>query len=250
MKYTNPMYSNLHARPNGRISARAASLAFLTLLALPASAVTVLNHSFEIDVAPTPDGGFSGPAVTSWTDINSGGDPSTGRGTYNPSESELTGAGGSGTGVGGDGSTVFTTYTGNALNAYAGLSQVLPGTTLTAGTVYTMTVAIADYLTNTPANWHLAISTSSMAFGSYLNDFSGLGSNLTDGQFKDFSVSYTATGAEGQIGEDLKITLWGQNDGTGTHVAFDNVRFTAVPEPSAALLGGLGLLFLARRRRN
>jgi hypothetical protein len=32
-------------------------------------------------------------------------------------------------------------------------------------------------------------------------------------------------------------------------IFFDNVRLVAVPEPSAALLGGLGMLCILRRRR-
>ena len=244
MKRTNTSYSNI------RLSAtRTAVLALLTLLVLPSGAAIVLNHSFEAD--PVSDGNFTG-SVTSWTPLSSGGDPGPGYGTYNPAEADFTGAAGSGTPLGADGTNVFTTYTGNAVGAYVGVSQVLTGMTLTAGTTYTMTVAIGDYKGLTPTNWHLAISTSSMSVGTYLINLSGLGTSLTDDQFNDFSVSYTATGAEGQIGEDLKITLWGQNDGTGTHVPFDNVRLEAavVPEPSAALLGGIGLLALIRRRRN
>ena len=252
MKHTNTSYSNIRLRPDWLSATRTAGLAglaFLTLLTLPSGAATVLNHSFETD--GVADGAFTG-SVTSWTPLSSGGDPSPGYGTYNPAESDFTGATGGGTPSGADGTNVFTTYTGNAVGAYVGVSQVLTGLTLTAGTTYTMTVAIGDYKGLTPTNWHLAISTSSMSLGTYLVNLSGLGTSLTDDQFNDFSVSYTATGLEPQIGEDLKITLWGQNDGTGTHVPFDNVRLdAAVPEPSAALLGGIGLLSLIiRRRRN
>ena len=38
--------------------------------------------------------------------------------------------------------------------------------------------------------------------------------------------------------------------GGGFGLKFDNIVVTAVPEPSAALLGGLGVLALLRRRRN
>ena len=241
------MHSNLHARPNARLSARAASLALLTLLALPASAVTVLNHSFE---SSTIADGSPGVA-TSWTLFNTGG--ALGNGAYNPLEENFTGATGTGTPLGADGTNVFSTNVGTTTPGQSGAYQVLTGEALTAGTTYTMTVAIGDYLGLTPGNWHLAISTSSMGVGTYLSDFSGSAGSLTDDQFNDFSVSYTATGAESQIGEDMKITFWGQNDAGGQQfVPFDNVRLTAVaiPEPSAALLGGLGLLFLARRRRN
>jgi hypothetical protein len=37
--------------------------------------------------------------------------------------------------------------------------------------------------------------------------------------------------------------------GTSPHMGIDNIVITAVPEPSTALLGGLGLLALLRRRR-
>lgn len=39
------------------------------------------------------------------------------------------------------------------------------------------------------------------------------------------------------------------NHGDGSYLAFSEIRFGAIPEPSAALLGGLGLLALLRRRR-
>jgi hypothetical protein len=35
----------------------------------------------------------------------------------------------------------------------------------------------------------------------------------------------------------------------GNRVIFDNVALDSIPEPSVALLGGLGLLGLLRRRR-
>jgi hypothetical protein len=147
---------------------------------------------------------------------------------------------------------VLTTYTAGAAGAIAGVHQTIAGTPLTAGQTYMMTVAIGDYMSLTPNRWHLAISTSSMGVGSYLVDYSPTNGNtlLTNDAFKDFSVQYTATGLESQIGENLRITIWAQNHGTegGTHVAFDNVRLTAIPEPSAALLGGIGCLLLLRRR--
>ena len=239
-KLTNSMKHNI---------TRTSVLALLTLLTLPSGAAVVLNHSFEAD--SVSDGNYTG-SLTSWTVVASGGDPSPGYGTYNPAEADFTGAAGGGTPLGAEGSNVLTIYTDNAANAYAGVSQEITGTTLIAGNTYTLTVAIGDYKGLNPTNWHLAISTSSMSVGTYLTNFSGLGTLLTNDQFNDFSVSYTATGLEPQIGEDLKITLWGQNDdgiGGGTHVPFDNVRVAVVPEPSTAVLGMLGSLVLVRRRR-
>ena len=37
--------------------------------------------------------------------------------------------------------------------------------------------------------------------------------------------------------------------GTGTPITVDNFQLEVIPEPSAALLGGFGLLALMRRRR-
>ena len=237
--------------------ARTTAISLLTLLALPAGAVTVLNHSFESPTL-TGDGDFN--AATSWTAINLG---TGGGGNYDPTVGNFTGALDAGTPAGADGRNVYSTGTGGTNVNQAGASQVLAGEALTAGTVYLLTVAIGDYKDLIATTWNLGISTSSMAFGSFLSTLSGSASSLTNDAFNDFSVSYTATGEEAQNLEDLKVTFWATGDGVaatenspavvgGTNVPFDNVRFTstAITEPSAALLGGLGLLLLARRQRN
>lgn len=58
------------------------------------------------------------------------------------------------------------------------------------------------------------------------------------------------TGLNWQDGEDLWIRFTG-NDGSGTDagLAIDDFSMTVVPEPAIALLGGLGLFGLLRRRR-
>lgn len=83
--------------------------------------------------------------------------------------------------------------------------------------------------------------------GTHLATLSGTGAQLTNNEFKDFTFSYTATGAETG---NLRIAMWAENSAGGTHVAFDNVRLSlsVIPEPSAALLGGIGCLLLLRRR--
>ena len=229
--------------------AHTAAISLLTLLALPAGAVTVFvpNHSFESPTL-TGDGDFN--AATSWTAFNVGTD--TGGGNYDPFEVNFTGAFNGGTPAGADGRNVYSTSSNITVGNTAGAFQVLAGTTLTADTLYILTVAIGDYKDLVASTWNLGISTSSMPFGSYLSTLSGSGNSLPNDALNDFSVSYTATGLEGQNLEDLKVTFWSTGDGVGTNVPFDNVRFTAaaIPEPSAALLGGLGLLLLARRRRN
>jgi hypothetical protein len=253
-KKTRTMKPSIHnysgLRPvHGKARALFAASSLGILLALPAGAATIAisNHSFEDPVlgeeelSNTPAG---------WTFFTAG-SGSPGRAIFNPTDTWFTGSTG-GTPAGADGTNVLTTYTPDT-DQSAGVHQTIAGTPLTAGQTYTMTVAIGDYKSLIPNRWHLAISTSSMDVGSYLVDYSPTNGNtlLTNDAFTDFSVQYTATGLESQIGQDLRITIWAQNHGTegGTHVVFDNVRLTSIPEPSAALLGGLGLLALLRRRR-
>ena len=245
MKSMNAINSKYRAPLNGWNATRMSGLAFLTLLALPANAVTVVNYSFESPVLAL-DGAFDA-GIPGWTEVNVGG---AGGGAYNPDGTNFTGATGSGTPAGADGTNVSTAVTATPGSIY-GSSQLLTGTSLTAGTIYTLTVAIGDYANLPAVNWNLGISTSSMAFTSFLNTASGTAASLTNDAFADFSVSYTATGLEIENLEDLKITVWAESAGTAGNVPFDNVRFTAViPEPSSVLIGSLGALALLRRRRN
>ncbi len=73
----------------------------------------------------------------------------------------------------------------------------------------------------------------------------------TDGQYQTFSLT-SGVVPEGSplIGDGHQIQLRILNSGPRSSFAIiDNVSLTAIPEPSAALLGGLGLLALLRRRR-
>jgi hypothetical protein len=66
-----------------------------------------------------------------------------------------------------------------------------------------------------------------------------------------FNFSYTATPADN--GQPLVLLIEALDNGTNTQSrrgGIDNVRLTAIPEPSAALLGSLAALGLLRRRRN
>lgn len=76
------------------------------------------------------------------------------------------------------------------------------------------------------------------------DDFLDTFSLLNDGTIASFSVTSNASGL---IAFDF---FEGQNDTNGTtNATFNAMSITQVPEPSTALLGGLGLLALLRRRR-
>ncbi len=71
----------------------------------------------------------------------------------------------------------------------------------------------------------------------------------TTGQYQTFSLT-SGIVPEGSplIGNQVQLRIL--NSGPRSSFAIiDNVSLTAIPEPSAALLGGLGLLALLRRRR-
>ncbi len=72
-----------------------------------------------------------------------------------------------------------------------------------------------------------------------------------DGAEQSFEISTNGIAAPGADGQPLWIRLSTHNDTgiTATEVFYDNVRLSAVPEPSSAALLGLGGLALILRRR-
>lgn len=96
-----------------------------------------------------------------------------------------------------------------------------------------------------PANWAFGYSTDNGAswtpFGSTHTE-----SNAGDSTFRDVAFTGSVTSSELLI----RFTAVGPSGGTGNlHLNRMVVQGTVVPEPAVALLGGLGMLGLLRRRR-
>ena len=137
-------------------------------------------------------------------------------------------------------------------NGAATLSQTL-GTVLLPDTIYTLRVAVGN---------RADLPGFGFSFGGYgvelwagavklASDYdaghSGTGAATPAlGQWKDAVITYTSPSSV--TADALQIRLRGYAIQTN----YDNVRLdgtSLVPEPSAALLGGLGILALLRRRR-
>ena len=63
-------------------------------------------------------------------------------------------------------------------------------------------------------------------------------------QYIDLGTTYT-----GVTNVKFNDAVPFSNEGGANLLGFNEVRFTVIPEPGAALLGGLGMLVLLRRRR-
>lgn len=83
-------------------------------------------------------------------------------------------------------------------------------------------------------------SPAEMTLGTYLN------TNWVEGNYVFITLkntTYTTT-------ENFRLLRYGNSSGGWTASSSDaQLNITTIPEPSAALLGGLGLLALLRRRR-
>ncbi|RYG44142.1 PEP-CTERM sorting domain-containing protein [bacterium] len=226
--------------------------AFLLAFATSANAASVLitNHSFEsptladdnnAGLADRPGGFFNG-----WGYFMTSGSSFQDFGIENVSGGAYTGAAGSGTPFGGDGTNVAFLnqgITGGLINIFQDVGTLLPNTQ------YTLTVAIGQRLDR--INGSATIGLINAAFGEDNAWADGILLNSTtavssvSGSFEDFTTTFT-TGST--VSGNLYIGAQYVGDGT-IQASVDNFRLEAIPEPSAAALLAFGVLGVLRRRR-
>ena len=242
-------------------------------------AVSIANFSFESNVNPNAEGrygfgesrdfGANGAVetvqagdennITGWTTVTT----------------ENANVGGSEIAVGffqitpANGTQVLSLQSGASTRQFTGTAW----SSLTAGAQITMTVAVGDRSTTTvwadesffalidaTTTGTLAAGTlrsSTVAnSGSLVTPFTG-GLGIDGGTMQDRSFTHTVVAGDLLRSGNIGVLLAGFGstdagnglDSTFPQAFYDNVRLTIVPEPSAALLGGIGMLALLRRRR-
>ena len=124
--------------------------------------------------------------------------------------------------------------------------------TVISGDVFTLTidfgnrggVAVADPL-NAFASFGLYDAGTGLAIATRTVTNGDLGA---DGTFQSVTLNYATTA--GDVGKQIRIQINAGVDGApNDYLDFDNVVLEVVPEPSSAILGGIGLGSLLLRRR-
>jgi hypothetical protein len=206
--------------------------------AILSTPITVLNYSFEDN--PLADGQLS-LTVPEWDKAGSGD-----AFTANPDNTSFPTASGQNTPTGGDGPQSL------GLNNIANVTSHSAITTVTGLQKFTLTVAVGDPLGTlyTPSLTEIGFKVNDqfVSAGTVVFDPTSF---VPDGEFRDFSFSYTTNAAD--FGKDLKVFL-SQKTGYGANiVALDNVRVSVLPAPEpstwAMMTLGVGALFYMTRRR-
>ncbi|MEO7099299.1 MAG: PEP-CTERM sorting domain-containing protein [Luteolibacter sp.] len=216
-----------------------------------AASVLIINHSFEsptlADVANTNSGAGTG-VFNGWNYVTQNGASFEDFGIENPGGGAYTGAAGNGTLSGANGINVAYLNQDNS-GLFTGIFQNVGS--LQANTQYTMTIAVGQRLDRVNGSVEFGLygattgATNIWSTGTVLSTATNV--STTNGTFQDFSVTFT-TGAV--VSNDLYVAARFTETGANLiQASLDNVRLDAVPEPSVALLGGLGMVGLLRRRR-
>jgi hypothetical protein len=198
------------------------------------ASVPITNPDFETD--PLVDGSISGSAPTGWTVAGSI------WGYFDPNADYGYPAG--------ENNVAFFYDPSGPASMFQDTTH-----TVTSGDVFTLSIDFGNRGVGTPAPLNafttfgiydagtgLAIATRTVTPG----DLGGLGT------FQPVELNYAATA--GDVGKTIRIQINAGLDGSANddYVDFDNVVLNVVPEPSSAVLGGLGIcsLLLRRRRRS
>lgn len=165
--------------------------------------------------------------------------------------------GGAGTYVNFGGYAIFRGPDGSALYRQGGLSVPVgapngPYTT-PSGTNNGYFGQAFSFTVGTATSFRIGITVDSVGSGTYAPDYVSIYSNSTGTVYstlltRDGNSDMAIFDITAASGESFTAAVW-QLSGTQSVAPFSLVTFDVIPEPRAALLGGLGLLALLRRRR-
>mgnify|MGYP001023921038 CR=1 FL=1 len=133
--------------------------------------------------------------------------------------------------------------------------SILLSDTVGANTTYSLSVEFGDRSGLNNGNPSLRLGFGSTPGANYLTPTISVTPATIDNGWVTWTQTFTTGAAPVGLGQALRIELVNQGIGTpglgNVQMISDNLKLTAeaIPEPSTALLGGLGLLALLRRRR-
>lgn len=269
MKQT--MKINNQSRPIGKKQYKHACLAIAVgSMILPGAAtaatVFITNHSFETPDADVSDNagrnesafnsGTNGALITGWVVVHTAGDTSGGGwDAYGVADATFNAGAPAAPFDGRQSAWVNLRDTGSGPTLERGSAYIESSATLgliQANTLYTLDLAVGD---RGNAGWNVRYDIGFLANGVALTGFTSITdiASLTPTAVPSFT--FNSQDNPGFVGQDLKIRIIMTNESTSgnfSQAAIDNVRLdaTVIPEPSTALLGGLGMLALLRRRRS
>lgn len=235
------------------------ALSLCILLSAPSQAVLLAGFNFNNNTvgAPTTNLGTLNTTGTtevfnSTTEILS---PATHGAVASSATIDLSGIGGTQGGAPGDNWGTFGGATTNAVSGDASggaLSIVGSGNN---GASFLITVSTAGYedvvLTYATRGTSSGFSTHTWAYstdGTVFTDATTI-TGRTSTSFTTQTVDLSAITAVDNLSTLwFRVTLSGASASNGNN-RFDNIQINAVPEPTVAVLGGLGFLALLRRRR-